>query len=196
MFKKFLSIFSILIIAILAMGGIGAAAAGFFSDDHIIERDARGNFDDLFVSDLAVNYHIGNENYTTEFSLGRDVNIFSFCYMKEKTYSFDVNNSFRVNCYQSITNCLGAEAEGALDTEINILKSDLVVDSVKYQFYCDRSNGWGNHKISKSGWLSLPDTVKIETIFHSSWIEDKTYGLDYVLIKDGVRIIYRFSDVF
>jgi hypothetical protein len=181
MLKK---IFSILIIAILAMSGIGAAAAaaGSFSEDHIIERYARGNYDDLFVSDLAVNYHIGNENYTSEFSLGRDVNIFSFCYMKEKTYSFDIDNSFRVNCYQSITNCLGDDAEGALDTKINILKSDLVVDSVKYKFYCDRSKGTGIHRVAKTPYISLPTkNIKVTT-------EWACCDYDKVFIKDAENI--------
>jgi hypothetical protein len=185
LFKKVLGFILVLMLACSSIGSINATS---FHDKVFIDRDAYGVYDDLYVSDIKVNYHNGDQLYEDIFTFLHDVDIF---YGSGGQQSVSLNppnpeHKFTGNYYMMMDNGIHDGGNGIIETSLNSveLKPNFVFDNIEYKFYCKRSRGYGKDKKEYSDWLTLPSKILVRTTYHTGYDDVKIQREDYSMIKE------------
>jgi hypothetical protein len=181
LFKK---VMSIILVLMLAVSSIGVINASSIYNKVVIDRDAYGLYDDLYVSGMKVNYHSGDQVYEDIFTFPHKVDIF----YSDSDQIVDINptnpqDKFTGSYNIRIENGVGAEADGFIETSLNSvqLNPNFVFDNIQYRFYCSRSRGYGPDLNEDSDWLTLPSKILVRTVYQTGYdkvrIQDENYGI-------------------
>jgi hypothetical protein len=185
LFKKVMSIILILMLAVSSMGTINALS---IHDKITIDRGAYGNYDELYVSGIKVNYHSGDQVYEDIFTFSHIVDIFdgNSNYQSVSLNPENSQNKFTGNYYMMMQNCAGKDADGYIETSLNSaeLNPNFVFDNIQYKFFCDRSNGYGPDQTEDSEWLTLPNKILVRTVYQTGYDKVRIQKEDYSIIKE------------